>query len=172
MTITTIDPGFFCDETAAGWFEEHFAGRVPLDLRSEAAALSWSDFSASYGPCGGPLRLGQWAGDDDERLVAARGPQLRIFRGVLAFGDRIGTATATASGPVAALTAMLYERGMPVEVLKFHQLSSGAQTATFILAGDGTRIQWSMCVAEDSTLSALRALITCANRLLAARDPA
>jgi hypothetical protein len=51
---------------------------------------------------------------------------------MIAVGERINTATAAASGPVAALTAMLYDRGISVEMLKFHQMRSGGCTATFV----------------------------------------
>ena len=44
------------------------------------------------------------------------------YQATLAIGDRISTASAAASGPVAALTAMLYEHGIAVEMTAFHQL--------------------------------------------------
>jgi hypothetical protein len=86
----------------------------------------------------------------------------------LAVGDRVSTSSAAACGPVAALTAMLYERGIAVELLGFHQISTGEQTATFINAGDGYHSEWAMGWSQDPTQSALRAVIACANRLLSA----
>jgi hypothetical protein len=80
-------------------------------------------------------------------------------------GDRISTSTASASGPIAALTAMLHERGITFETLKFHQMRSGECTATFISGSNGARSEWAMGWAEDPTQSALRAVIACANRL-------
>jgi hypothetical protein len=62
---------------------------------------------------------------------------------------------------------MLYERGIGVEMTRFHQLASGADTATFIQGCDGQRREWAMGWSEDPTQSALRAVIACANRLLA-----
>jgi hypothetical protein len=50
----------------------------------------------------------------------------------------------------------------------FHQLASGAHTATFVEGSDGQHREWAMGWSEDSTQSALRAVIACANRLLAA----
>ena len=93
------------------------------------------------------------------------GPQAQTFRATLALGDRIETATATATGPVAALTAMLYEHGVAVEMLRFHQLRSDDTTATFIQGSDGCRAEWAMGCSEDPTQSALSAVIACANRL-------
>jgi hypothetical protein len=133
---------------------------LPRGLREDADAMSWSTFSATYAPKAGPLRLGHWhCAGDDRRL----GP--RTFQATLALGDRIETATATANGPVAALTAMLHERGVPVEMLRFHQLHSDDSTATFIQGTDGCRAEWAMGYEDDPTQSALSAVIACANRL-------
>ena len=85
---------------------------------------------------------------------------------MIAVGDRISTSTAAASGPIAALTAMLHECGIPLEILKFHQLRSGGHTATFVRGSNGARDEWAMGWSDDSTQSALRAVIACANRLL------
>ncbi len=89
------------------------------------------------------------------------------IQATLALGDRIETATATANGPVAALTAMLYEHGVAVEMLRFHQLQSDDTTATFIQGTDGARAEWAMGCSQDPTQSALSAVIACANRLYA-----
>jgi hypothetical protein len=142
----------------------HFCVPLPAGLRQQAETMPWSVFTATYSPTGGPVRLGAWECDDMSR----RGPQPRRFRATLAVGDRIETAVAHASGPVAALTAMLYERGIGVEMTRFHQLSAGADTATFVegQGRDGQRREWAMGWSEDPTESALRAVIACANRLL------
>ena len=83
----------------------------------------------------------------------------------MALGDRIKIATATATGPVAALTAMLHDHGLAVEMLRFHQLRSDDTTATFIQGTDGCRAEWAMGCSVDPTQSALSAVIACANRL-------
>ncbi len=138
---------------------------LPRGLREDADAMSWSTFTATYAPSTGPLRLGHWACTDNGRPASRLGA--RTFQAALAFGDRIETATATASGPVAALTAMLHEQGVAVEMLRFHQLHSDDTTATFIQGTDGTRAQWAMGYSDDPTESALSAVIACANRLYA-----
>lgn len=114
----------------------------------------------------GPLRLGQWACLDPRRPAGRLGPQARNYQATIAFGDSIATSTVAASGPVAALTAMLYDRGIGVEMLKFHQLQADGFTATFIRGSDGQREEWAMGWADDATQSALRAVIACANRLV------
>jgi hypothetical protein len=139
---------------AASWFGHHFGALLPRGLREEADAMSWEGFVATYGHAAGPLRLGHWACTDN-------------FRAMIAVGDHIGTSTAAASGPIAALTAMLHERGITVETLRFHQVRSGAVTVTFIRGSDGVRAEWAMGLSEDPTQSALRAVIACANRLVA-----
>ena len=129
--------------------------------------MSWDIFEDAYAPTSGPLRLGQWACTDQECPASRLGPQPRNYQATLAIGDRISTASAAASGPVAALTAMLYDNGIAVEMTAFHQLSTGDRTATFIRGSNGARNEWAMGVDEDATQSALRAVVACANRLLA-----
>jgi hypothetical protein len=149
-----------------------FAARIdaplPRGLRERADAMSFESFLAEYAPSCGPLRLGNWTCTDAERPATRLGPQARHYQATLAIGDRITTSSAAATGPVAALTAMLYDRGIPVEMTAFHQLPAGEHTATFIRGSDGIRSEWAMGLSDDATQSALRAVIACANRLLTA----
>lgn len=149
-------------DAAIAWFRRHFGVSLPRGLREQADAMSWESFVATYGRGTGPLRLGQWECTDAPRA----GPQARNFQAVIALGDRIGTATAAASGPIAALTAMLHQRGITIEIVKFHQMQSSTGTATFIRGSDGARTEWAMGLSDDPTQSALHAVIACANRLL------
>lgn len=150
-------------DPATAWFGDRFGVSLPRGLREHAEAMSWETFVATYGRSTGPLRLGQWECTDAVRP----GPQARNFQAVIALGDRIGTATVAASGPIAALTAMLHQRGITVEIVNFHQMQSPTGTATFIRGSDGARAEWAMGLSDDPTQSALRAVIACANRLLA-----
>ena len=127
--------------------------------------MSNDEFLSRYTPSSGPLRLGQWQCTDADRPASRLGSQARNYQATIAIGDRIGTSTAAASGPVAALTAMLYERGIAVELLKFHQLNAGDDTATFVRGTDGVHDEWAMGCSGDATQSALRAVVACANRL-------
>ncbi|SON62677.1 hypothetical protein MSIMFI_04204 [Mycobacterium simulans] len=153
-----------CDANA--WFGYHFGTALPRGLREQADAMSWENFVATYSYSAGPLRLGHWACTDAARPAGRLGPQARNYRAMIADGDRISTSTAAASGPIAALTAMLHDRGIKFETLQFHQMQSGACTATFVCGTNGLRVEWSMGSADDPTQSALRAVIACANRLL------
>ncbi|MEB3983710.1 homocitrate synthase [Mycobacterium sp. 663a-19] len=150
---------------ADAWFRCHFGAALPRGLRDQAEGMPWEDFVATYCHAAGPVRFGHWACTDAERPAGRLGPQARNFRAMIAVGDRIGTSTASASGPIAALTAMLHERGITIETLKFHQLRSGVHTATFVYGSNGIRSEWAMGWAEHPTQSALRAVIACANRL-------
>lgn len=130
--------------------------------------MPWETFVATYGRTGGPVRLRYWSCADAERPASRLGPQPRSFRAVIAIGEHSNTATVAASGPVAALTAMLHQRGIAVEMLKFHQMRSADCTATFICGTDGSRVEWAMGWSTETTQSALGAVIACANRLLTA----
>jgi hypothetical protein len=140
---------------------------LPSGLREVAESMPWKTFTVTYSPSTGPLRLGSWE-CSDSRPATRIGPQPQTFRATLAIGDRIETASADASGPVAALTEMLHDRGVAVEMLRFHQLESDGNTATFVQGSDGLHAEWAMGWSADATQSALRAVIACANRLLAA----
>jgi hypothetical protein len=167
MTITDLPDADFAPAPSEAQTSRFDGFPLPRGLREDADTMSWSTFTATYAPSAGPLRLGQWECTDSERPATRWGPQPQTFRATLALGDRIETATASASGPVAALTAMLYDHGVAVEMLKFHQLQSDDTTATFIQGTDGCRAEWAMGCSADPTQSALWAVIACANRLYA-----
>jgi hypothetical protein len=149
-------------------FAAHIDAPMPRGLRQEAETMSFEAFHDEYASSSGPLRLGNWECTDAARSSTRLGPQARNYQATLAVGDRISTSSAAASGPVAALTAMLYDRGIAVEMTAFHQVPAGEHTATFVRGCDGARSQWAMGWADDPTQSALRAVIACANRLLTA----
>jgi hypothetical protein len=154
--------------SATPLFATQFDARLPQGLREESEAMSSDAFHAMYAPTAGPLRLGHWQCTDADRPASRWGRQARHYQATLAIGDRISTSTAEASGPVAALTAMLHDHGIAVEMLRFHQLQADDGVATFIRGTDGAHAEWAMGVAEDPTQSALRALIAVANRLTTA----
>jgi hypothetical protein len=165
MTITDLpDAGIASDPFDSPNFRFHGIP-LPRGLREHADTMSWSTFTATYAPSAGPLRLVHWECTDNKRHATRSGPQPQAFRATLGFGDRIEAATASASGPVAALTAMLYDHGLAVEMLRFHQLRSHDTTATFIQGTNGCRAEWAMGCSADPTESALSAVIACANRL-------
>jgi len=121
--------------------------------------MSFEAFTTNMHPALGRCGWGTGSVTDAERPSTRLGPQARNFQATLALGDRIGTSSASACGPVAALTEMLYDRGIAVEMTAFHQLPAGAHTATFVRGCDGARSQWAMGWSDDPTQSALRAVI-------------
>ncbi|GAS89427.1 2-isopropylmalate synthase [Mycolicibacterium brisbanense] len=148
-------------------FAASFAAPLPRGVRAAAESASWDDFLAEYAPSGGPLRMRQWS-CTDARPGYRLGPQSRRYQATIAVGDTVSTSRAAASGPIAALTAMLYDRGIALETTSFHQLPTGGRTATFLQGSDGTRSMWAMGLDDDPELSALRAVIACVNRLMTA----
>lgn len=117
-------------------FADFFDTPLPRGLRELAGDMSWDDVAATFSGAG-PLSL----------------------------DDRTAAALASAPAPLAALTGLLYEQGCAVEMLNFHQLRAGGQTATFIRGTDGVRSEWAIGWSESPTESALRAFVACANRL-------
>ena len=158
MSIPSFTP-------SAPSFAAHFHSTLPRALRDDAASMSHDAFLARYAPSSGPVRLGHWQCTDVDRPASRLGPQARNYQATMAVGDRIGTSTAAASGPVSALTAMLHERGVSLEIDAFHQLPAVGGTATFIRGADGVGAAWAMGWSDDATQSALRAVIACSNRL-------
>jgi len=160
-------PSFTASTLPSPSFAAHFHTPLPRELRDDAASMSHDAFLARYAPSSGPVRLGHWQCTDADRPASLLGPQARNFQATMAVGDRIGTSTAAASGPVSALTAMLHERGVFLEIEAFHQLPAVGGTATFIRGTDGVGARWAMGWSDDVTQSALRAVIACANLLSA-----
>ncbi|OHT89403.1 hypothetical protein [Mycobacteroides saopaulense] len=134
-------------------FTNRFGVPLPRGLREEARDMSWASFCQTYERSTGALRLGQWS--------EANG----TYQATLAIGERIESSTVSACGPMAALTAMLSERGIRMETLRFHQLHDGDQTVTFVCGTNGTGTAWAMGRARDATRSSLKAVTACANRL-------
>ncbi|MFM1722985.1 2-isopropylmalate synthase [Rhodococcus sp. PAM 2766] len=139
-------------------FFQRFGTHLPRDLRTQAQGLSWTEFAQRFAPTGGPVRLGSWT---SEHLGAGR----HTFTATLGLGDRISSASATATGPIAALTSMLFDAGFQLEILSFHQQRTSEGTATFILAEHDGERRWAMAIAEDCNASAREAIIAGANLL-------
>ncbi|AIY49370.2 hypothetical protein XA26_22570 [Mycolicibacterium fortuitum] len=165
MQLITSAP----QSSAMSSFAAHFTNPLPRGLREAGESSSWEQFLDEYAGGPGTLKLGQWACTDTERAASKLGPQARHYQATLALGEHISTSTAAACGPVAALTEMLYEHGIIVETMSFHQLPTGGRTATFIEGCDGLHSEWAMGLDDDPERSALYAVIACANRLMSNR---
>ncbi|MFD4181769.1 alpha-isopropylmalate synthase regulatory domain-containing protein [Rhodococcus sp. NPDC058514] len=139
-------------------FALRFGTPLPRALRTEAAGMNWRTFLATYSPPRGPIRFGRWS-------AHALGAGRSEFRATLALGDTIHQAKATAAGPIAALTSMLYDAGVQLEILSFHQQDAGGRTATFLLCEHDGRRHWSVGLADTATESSIEAMIAGANIL-------
>lgn len=134
-----------------------FHATLPRGLREQAAEMSWSEFTSTYAPSG-RIRLGSWS-------AHRCGLGMWEFETTFGIGDTIRRATAIAAGPMSALTGLLHDAGCPIEILDFHQQLYADRTATFILCEAGGRVEWAFGLGDDTTESALHAMIAAANRL-------
>lgn len=144
--------------TAQDPFANRYGKSLPRGLRAEASGMSWSSFLVTYTPQNGPIRLGDWSTSDVGRGCSA-------YEATLLLGGSIRTATATATGVISAMTAMLHDAGLQLEILSFHQHRIGHATATFLLCECAGTRRWAMGFGDSGTESSLRALIAGANRL-------
>lgn len=150
--------------SGASSFASCFASPLPRGLRATAQAETWDSFLARFAAIAGPVILRQWS-CVDSRPTAQIGP--REYQATLSIGGTVATSSVTAYGPVAALTEILHAHGITVETTSFHQLPTRGQTATFIEGSNGVHREWAMGLDSDPVQSALRAVIACANRLMA-----
>lgn len=139
-------------------FSRRFGSQLPRDMRAQAQGLSWTEFTQRFSPTGGPVRLGSWEAAGDSAGCAT-------YTATLGLGDTITSASATATGPIAALTSMLYDAGFQIEILSFHQQRTSAGTATFILCDHDGERRWAMAIGDDCISSSLNAIIAGANLL-------
>ncbi|MFC0447090.1 2-isopropylmalate synthase [Rhodococcus jostii] len=157
-TSTSFASSFPSSTPAADPSAARHLESLPRELRNESAGMTWSAFESTYAPSSGPFRLGSWS----ETKI---GPGMWDFEATLGIGESICKTGASAPGPVAAMTSMLYGAGCAMEILSFHQREIGHRTATFLLCeSDGIRL-WAMGIGESHTESTLRAMISAANRL-------
>ncbi|MFD4294590.1 alpha-isopropylmalate synthase regulatory domain-containing protein [Rhodococcus sp. NPDC058532] len=140
-------------------FSARFGMPLPREMRADCSGMGWRTFLATYSPSNGPIRFGRWS-------VAPLGAGRCEFKATLGIGDAIHQATAEASGPVSALTAMLYDAGFQLEILSFHQLRiADDRTATFLLCEHDGRRHWAVGFGHDATASSVEAMIAGANLL-------
>lgn len=130
---------------------------LPACLRSVAAEGSWTEFCSTYAPQSGPVRLGSFT-------LSRAGLGRFDFRATLAVSTTIAHYATTATGPVSAMTHMLADAGINLEIRAFHQIQEGNRTYTFVLVERRGSSRWAMGIGSDATKSACRAMIAGANR--------
>ncbi|MBD8507436.1 2-isopropylmalate synthase [Hoyosella sp. G463] len=139
-------------------FEQRFGVSLPVGLRGEAGSMSWDMFDQIYSPRNGHFRL-------DHFRIHQIGSGKTVFEATIRQDGEPHTMTAMSSGPIGALTGMLYDLGCNIEIHGLHQRPVGDRTATFLLAERDERQAWGMSIAADPVESSLRAVIAAANRL-------
>lgn len=144
-------------------FHSRFGCPLPRMMRDEITDsawqhMSWAHFTERFSPTTGPLRMGSW--------TACRAPGGRTsFDATFGIADTIIACAATTYGPIEALMSMLHDAGFPIEILSFHQQSTGVETATFMLVERDGRREWSLGMDADATVSSIRAVIAGVNLL-------
>ncbi|GAA1482104.1 hypothetical protein GCM10009624_25440 [Gordonia sinesedis] len=122
--------------------------------------MTWQQFTDEYGTAGA-IRLGNWS-------VAPQASDMIECRATIAFDDRIMSMSATASGPVGAMTSILYDIGAPVQIVQFHQRRADDRITTILLCENDNRQCWAYGDGNTGDEASLNALIAGANRLLEA----
>ncbi|GGF92247.1 hypothetical protein GCM10007304_02730 [Rhodococcoides trifolii] len=144
--------------TSHAFLDSFSTPAMPRALHAEAQGMSFTDFRATYSPTFGPLRLGSWES-------TACGSGRYDCAATFAVADTIHSAAITAFGPAEAMTSMLYEAGIHVEITSFHQQPTETGTVTFALCSNGHRTAWAMGSGATSFESTARAIVAGANRL-------
>lgn len=146
------------DTAAQDPFEARFGRPLPLGIREAAAGMDWTRFADEFHPADGPLRMVDW---NQRRTNAAR----KTISATLQVDGETRTARASGSGTISAMTAIVYEAGLPVEINEFHQQRAGGQTATFLECSRGYRRHWAMGMGSSSAESIVDAFVSAANIL-------
>ncbi|GAA4388562.1 alpha-isopropylmalate synthase regulatory domain-containing protein [Tsukamurella soli] len=148
MTITVTEL------TSTDPFADRFGESLPCGLRQSARGLTWPAFRDAYSlPADVTL----------ESLTCRPRPggAVEVTVTLTADGART-TATGRGTGPISAATDLLYQSGLDVEAVEFHQIHIAEGVATFIRSVSATRdtaARWSFAIAPDPGQSAVRALV-------------
>ncbi|KIQ10982.1 hypothetical protein ASG56_14150 [Rhodococcus sp. Leaf7] len=149
----SFTPDFFSHNSAA----IHASSPLPHGLRAEADGMFFAEFARTYSPTTGPIRLGS-------AECAPKGAGRFEFTATLAVGDTIRSSSVTCHGPAEAFTSMLYDAGVNLEILSFHQQITETGIVTFIRGQQDSRIAWAMGTGSNATEATAKALVAAANR--------
>ncbi|WP_026917604.1 hypothetical protein [Gordonia shandongensis] len=100
----------------------------------------------------------------DLSIEAAPGDTV-VCRARFSAGPRDFDLSATASGPIGAMSEMLYGMGAGVEIVSLSQQDDDGQVTTYLLCERDSRRCWSYGRARRGDESAVHALIAGANQL-------
>lgn len=158
-TIHSTRPSWCGDQQFTTTFDDPWtAHALPAGIRAEATGMTRQNFTDTFAPTGS-IRLGAFS------VAPARGDLVEC-QATLAVADEIMSLHATASGPIGAMTSMLYEIGAPVAIVALHQrLAVDGQTTTYLLCEDDNRQCWAYGTGDTGDMANVNALIAGANRL-------
>ncbi|MEH3154108.1 MAG: hypothetical protein PGN29_01720 [Gordonia paraffinivorans] len=134
----------------------HFPGLLPRGVRADADALTWESFVATYAPSAG-TRLGSW------HATPARN-DLTEYHATIATTDRIWSMREAATGPLAAVTAMLHATGVSVEITGLHQQRLDGQTAMLVEVDRDGRRAWGLGLDDAADRAGVVALLHALDR--------
>ena len=124
--------------------------------------MTWQQFIDEY-TATGTIRLGSWS-------VAPPPGDMVECRATIAYDDRIMSMSATSTGPVGAMTSILHDLGVSVQIVRLHQRRLDDRNVSFLLCEHDRRQCWATGDGETTADANINALIAGANRLLAGRD--
>ena len=140
-------------------FRARFGVRLPKGMRDEARGMEWKTFIQAYAPS--TVRIEYLR---SQRLRAGKHEFAMSMTGLRSDGQ--GTAVEiTAMGASSAVTEVLADHGMPVEILEFHQFEIFEATVTFIYTVHKSQRAWAVGFGADRNLSIANALCAAAGRL-------
>lgn len=157
-TASATIPDPRTDGRATDPFARRFGKPLPRPLRAEATPLSWPDFEAAYTRRAGRYRL-------EGLSTRPCGNARTEYTAALNIDGDTRLARTRAHGPASAMTAILHDAGMSIEIASLHQHRVDGRTATFLLCSRGMRRRWAMGFAPDSAGSIVDALVSAANLL-------
>ncbi|MGX7695304.1 hypothetical protein [Gordonia polyisoprenivorans] len=120
--------------------------------------MTWQEFTEVYADTG-TIRLGSLS------ITPAPADMIEC-RATMAFADRIMSMSATATGPVGAMTSILHDLGAPVSIVSLHQRPTDRGFAAFLLCERDDRQCWAYGDGATGDEANVNALIAGANRLL------
>ncbi|MFW0793690.1 hypothetical protein AAFP30_07760 [Gordonia sp. CPCC 205515] len=120
--------------------------------------MSPQGFTDEYAPTG-CIRLGAWSMEPTHADMVT-------CRATIAYADRIMSLQAQSTGPIGAMTSILYDLGAPVQIVRFHQREVDGAITTYLLCENDDRQCWACGTGDTRDEANFNALIAGANRLL------
>lgn len=140
-------------------FRSRFGRRLPKAMREEARGMDWKTFRRTYSP--NDIRVEQLR--STRRSAGRRHFEIGIT-GLRA--DGLGTRVSiTAMGAQSAMSEVLSDHGLAVEILEFHQFEIFEATVTFIYTMHNSKRSWAVGFGADRDTSIASALCSAATLL-------